>query len=411
MASLMDTILGTFTNDIIRKAASFLGESTDNTQRAFQAAVPTILASSLQKAASPGGAKELFDLVGSAGRDNVLQNVGSMMSGGGSTEKLLSTGQGLLSSLMGGKSASAASMISGLSGLKSSSASALLSMAAPIVMGMLGKEMASRGLNANGLAEFLMSQKNGIMRMAPSGLANVLGLSDLSKLGAGAPQAVAAAGSAASAGSRRLFPILAIAALALIAWMLLRGGDKTSQVADSAQRAADDAAQRADAFVNQNTDGMESAVDKIASIMLPDGATLEVAEGSFNHELATFLSSATASQIPRSFVFDHLNFESATTGLTPDSVPTVTNLVAILRAYPTAQVRLEGHTDTAGDAMENQKLSMARAEAVKAALVSGGIAESRIAPAGYGATRPTASNETEGGRAQNRRLELVVTKI
>jgi outer membrane protein OmpA-like peptidoglycan-associated protein len=278
-------------------------------------------------------------------------------------------------------------------------------------MGMLGKETASRGLNANGLVEFLMSQKNDIMRMAPPGLANVLGLSDLSKLGAGASQAVAAAGSAASSGSRRLLPILAIAALALIAWMLLRGGDKTSQVADSAQRAADDAAQRADAFVDDAGDAMKGAAQKIASIRLPDGTTVDVAEGSFNHSLATFLSDATVSQLPRSFVFDHLNFESATTTLTADSEPTVRNLVAILKAHPTAQVRLEGHTDTAGDVMENQKLSMARAEAVKAALVSGGIEAGRIATAGYGATRPTASNETEEGRAQNRRLELVVTKI
>jgi outer membrane protein OmpA-like peptidoglycan-associated protein len=283
-------------------------------------------------------------------------------------------------------------------------------MATPVVLGFLGKETASRGLNANGLVDFLMNQKNDIMRMAPPGLANVLGLSDLSRLGAGASQAVAAASSAASSGSRRLLPILAIAALALIAWMLLRGG-KTDQVADSARQAADEAAQRTDAFVDQAGDAMKAAGQKIASVRLPDGVTVDLLEGSFNHGLATFLSTASTSQLPKAFVFDHLNFESATTTLTPDSNPTVTNLIAILKAYPSAQVRLEGHTDTAGDPTENQRLSMARADAVKAALVSGGIAENRITTAGYGATRPTASNETEEGRAQNRRLELVVTKV
>lgn len=410
MATFMETILGTFSGDVTRKAAAFLGESPENTQRAVHAAVPTIMASALQKASSPGGAKELFDLVGSAARDgSVLQNLTSMMSGG-SSDKLLSMGQGFLSTLMGSKTSAASNMLAGMSGLKSSSASTLLSMATPVVMGILGRETATRGLNPAGFVDFLMGQKNDIQRMAPPGLANVLGMADLSKLGAGASQAVAAAGSAASSGSRKLLPILAIAALTLIAWMLLRGG-KTTEIADSAQNAADEAGQRADAFVDDAGNAMKEAAQKLTSIQLPGGSTVEVPEGSFNHGLATFLANANTSQLPRSFVFDHLNFETSTTALTPESQPTLRNLVTILKAYPSATVRLEGHTDTTGDATANQKLSMARADAVKAALVAGGVDAGRIATAGYGATRPAASNETEEGRAQNRRLELVVVKV
>jgi len=109
-------------------------------------------------------------------------------------------------------------------------------------------------------------------------------------------------------------------------------------------------------------------------------------------------------------VFDNLNFESGATTLTPESRPTVDSLTAILKAYPSVSVGLEGYTDSTGDAAANTKLSLDRAAAVKGLLVGGGVAESRIGTAGYGPDRPVASNDTEEGRAKNRRLELVVEK-
>jgi outer membrane protein OmpA-like peptidoglycan-associated protein len=94
--------------------------------------------------------------------------------------------------------------------------------------------------------------------------------------------------------------------------------------------------------------------------------------------------------------------------LTPESVQTVTELVAILKAYPAATVQLVGHTDSTGDAEANKKLSLDRADAVKDLAVKGGIDASRLSTAGYGQEKPIASNATEEGKAKNRRLELVV---
>ena len=79
-------------------------------------------------------------------------------------------------------------------------------------------------------------------------------------------------------------------------------------------------------------------------------------------------------------------------------------------AYPGTSVALEGYTDNTGDAAANQKLSLDRATAVKQAMVTGGIDESRVAATGYGQENPVAPNDTEEGRAKNRRLELVVVK-
>jgi outer membrane protein OmpA-like peptidoglycan-associated protein len=73
-------------------------------------------------------------------------------------------------------------------------------------------------------------------------------------------------------------------------------------------------------------------------------------------------------------------------------------------------VALEGHTDNTGDPIANKTLSVDRAVAVKELMVKGGIPASRITSAGYGQENPVAQNDTEQGRAKNRRLELVVLK-
>ena len=84
--------------------------------------------------------------------------------------------------------------------------------------------------------------------------------------------------------------------------------------------------------------------------------------------------------------------------------------MAILKAYPAVAVRLEGHTDNTGDAAANKKLSLDRAVVVKEIMITGGIADGRIGTDGYGEEKPIASNQTEEGRAKNRRTELIVAK-
>jgi len=128
-----------------------------------------------------------------------------------------------------------------------------------------------------------------------------------------------------------------------------------------------------------------------------------------NYNLARFLADG-GQTAPQTFVFDHLNFESGSSQLTADSHDTVTSLSEILKAYPNAQVQLSGHTDNTGTPEANQTLSLNRANAIKQQLVNTGIATDRISTAGYGQDRPIAPNDTEQGKAQNRRLELTVTR-
>ena len=76
------------------------------------------------------------------------------------------------------------------------------------------------------------------------------------------------------------------------------------------------------------------------------------------------------------------------------------------KATPTMKVQIEGHTDSKGRAAYNQKLSMQRAEAVKDFLVSQGLPASVFTTVGFGASKPIASNATDAGRGQNRRIEF-----
>jgi len=110
----------------------------------------------------------------------------------------------------------------------------------------------------------------------------------------------------------------------------------------------------------------------------------------------------------RRFVLGDFSFESGSARLTEESAETLDALATVLRANPTVQIALEGHTDSTGNAAANQVLSAARATAIQDGLVQAGVPRERITAAGYGPHRPVASNDTEDGRARNRRTEVVV---
>jgi outer membrane protein OmpA-like peptidoglycan-associated protein len=92
--------------------------------------------------------------------------------------------------------------------------------------------------------------------------------------------------------------------------------------------------------------------------------------------------------------------------LLPSSAPLLDEVAQALRDRPRLRVAIDVHTDGAGDAAAGKRLTQARAEAVRAALVERGIEAARLEARGIGAEHPIASNKTARGRAQNRRTEL-----
>ena len=96
--------------------------------------------------------------------------------------------------------------------------------------------------------------------------------------------------------------------------------------------------------------------------------------------------------------------------LRPESYPELDRLVEIMKENPTMEIELAGHTDNRGNARDNLKLSQQRVTAVKAYLVSKGIASARITGKGYGGSNPVAPSDTEANRQLNRRVEFKITK-
>jgi outer membrane protein OmpA-like peptidoglycan-associated protein len=99
-------------------------------------------------------------------------------------------------------------------------------------------------------------------------------------------------------------------------------------------------------------------------------------------------------------------FDTGSDGVKSAGVDELAKVGDILAKYSDDRVRIEGHTDSVGDAKHNQSLSERRAAAVKTVLVSRGVKEEQIAVVGYGETKPVADNSSADGRAKNRRVEL-----
>jgi outer membrane protein OmpA-like peptidoglycan-associated protein len=104
-----------------------------------------------------------------------------------------------------------------------------------------------------------------------------------------------------------------------------------------------------------------------------------------------------------------VNFDLDKSDIKESEIAELQKAVTFIRKYPGAKVRLEGHTDNIATEEYNQKLSERRADAVRDYLVKeGACAAANTATVGYGESRPVASNDTEEGRAQNRRVEVLI---
>jgi len=95
----------------------------------------------------------------------------------------------------------------------------------------------------------------------------------------------------------------------------------------------------------------------------------------------------------------------------PASYPELNQLVRLLKKNPGMTIEIGGHTDNTGSKEYNQELSEKRAESVYHYLVEAGIETERMAFHGYGMEKPIDTNETEAGRARNRRVEITITGI
>ncbi len=104
-----------------------------------------------------------------------------------------------------------------------------------------------------------------------------------------------------------------------------------------------------------------------------------------------------------------VRFETGRDVLLPESRPLLVEVASVLKAHPEIlRVRVEGHTDNSGPMAGNMRLSAGRARTVRQFLIKEGVEAGRLEEASFGPKRPVAPNETEEGRARNRRVDFVI---
>jgi outer membrane protein OmpA-like peptidoglycan-associated protein len=130
------------------------------------------------------------------------------------------------------------------------------------------------------------------------------------------------------------------------------------------------------------------------------------------YQLEQELAELQARQTERGLVLtlDDVLFEYDKAELKPGALRKLYPLVTFLKENPERNILIEGHTDSIGSESYNLELSERRAEAVESFLLQNGISSTRVITRGYGKSYPVASNSTEAGRQQNRRVEVVILR-
>ena len=422
------------TPEIISKASNLVGEDYTNTATAMDGILPTILGSVLGKASTTDGVSNVMSMISSGSHDGrIFDNLGSTLSGGSTTNSMLSGGTSILSSLFDDKVSSIASAIGNFAGIKSDSASSLMSMAAPLVLGLIGKQVSSNGSDTSGLMSLLSGQKDYIAEVMPAGLSNKLGgllgfgsmfggtSSTMSGMANDASRTVSSATNytndkveeVASGLPKWLLPLIIGAVVIAGLLYFMRSCNKTPETVNSTvDSVATDISTGMDSVSNSAENAMASATEavrKLFKLKLPDGSEIEVPEGSLEDQIVKFIQDDNQ-KIDKKvwFNFDRLLFDTGKSTLKTDSQEQIEKTVAILKAFPRVKIKIGGYTDNVGDATSNMRLSSDRANVVMDAIVAGGIDKSRLESEGYGDKNPVANNDTEEGKAKNRRIAISV---
>jgi len=408
--NLINKLRNELTDDVIGRIATFLGETPVNTQSAIGYAVPATVGMLAQRAQTAQGAADVFGMLQRGGFDGSSESLGSLFRTGTPAPDRIKNGASLASSIFGTRQTGLIDLIASRTGVGPQSATSLLGLIAPFVMNMIGREAsAAGGLNAPSIARLLGDQLGFVRTLAPAGLASLLGIRGPEEpepvyetvhepARSYAPITEPARAYDRGGGLGWLKWAIPLLLLGLVVWGL------------SAMRHREPA-READAARGSVPVGTAGRPVVLVRERLSCGQDLEVAPDGVEKKLIAFIDDTSRPADRETwFTFDRLEFESNAPNLTPGSEAQIRNIAAILRCYPNVNMKFGGYTDNTGDRAANQQLSQARAEDARQAVISQGIDQSRVEAEGYGPDHPVASNDTDEGRQQNRRIDVRVTK-
>ncbi len=411
--SMLESILAMLTPDMKQALASRLGESTTGVQSGLGAATATTLSGLADKAGDSGFLGQITALLGGGTGQNILASLPSIASSGPS-DTVGEVINRFLPMVFGNQQGQVASAITQYAGLGPGSGLGLLKMAAPLVLGYFAKLHGAGSLTTSSLASALRAEAPSLQSYLP---ANLYPAATGVASPAPARAAFATPVVAARSTPRWLVP-LAIAAALVLGLLTIRSlmspappvrtaATVTNEAANTAANAVSSAATTA----GNTAQAAWAALGDMMKVKLPDGSELNVPSRGVEAKLVSYLNDGSAPVSENTwFDFDRLLFDTGKATLQPASEEQLTNIAAILKAYPQVQVRIGGYTDNTGDPAANLRLSQQRADNVMGEITRLGVDPSRMSAKGYGEENPIADNSTEEGRQKNRRISLRVTE-
>ncbi|MBB6095740.1 outer membrane protein OmpA-like peptidoglycan-associated protein [Povalibacter uvarum] len=332
---LLDIFNSTLGGPLVRQTSGLLGESEESTRAAARAAGPTLLAALIQRAASPQGIGEIFRATTSDNIDSHLPaKLPGVLANRGTMESLLSSGEALTGMLFGGRTGPVTNAISQVSGARPNSAMTLLSMAAPLLFGMLKKFVSHNDLDPSALASLVLRQRPSLERAGlDPRITQALGFGSLNELLASVPAAGAGvAGAAVAKAPTRDKPWLPWAVAAGVAVLGVMF------------------------FVNRTSEYQEAPGGAVQIAEVPQDSTpLRVAEADTTK----------------------VYFELGDASIDQEDRQRIADMAQSARSSDRS-VAITGYTDRTGDELQNAELAKNRAMAVREALVDEGVQVERI---------------------------------
>lgn len=425
--NVIDLIKGQLGPALVSQAATQYGESESGISKAISGLLPAVVGGMANNANQPA----LLDAITGSQSTGLLGN----LLGGSSNNSLISS---VLSAIFGDKINGLINAVSGYSGVSNSTSGSLLNMVAGAALGSLGKYAADHNLDRNSLSGLLSDQKGIVSSLLPAGLSLAsLGLGNWG----GTPDVATEKVKVTSydepkvevnrggnthvnvdrkddneAGSiwKWLLPLLL---LALAAWFLWKQCNKpaeqTTATTDSTAVVTDSVS------TMMPTDSAMVTTNKVDEDIDLNGVALKGYRGGMEDSMISFLKSGGYTNAADDavlkdtwYTFDKVNFKmGSSTELEAGSQVQLDNLVAILKAYPDAKIKVGGYTDKVGDEANNVKLSTARANYIKSALEKAGVGAQVIGAEGYGSKFATvAATASDAERAIDRKMAVRFAK-
>ncbi|MDR2238491.1 MAG: DUF937 domain-containing protein [Chryseobacterium sp.] len=433
--NVIDLIKGQLGPALVSQAASQFGESESGISKAIGGLLPAVVGGLANNADNPG----VLDAISSPSSSGILGN----LLGGASSNPMISS---ILTAIFGDKVSGIINSISTFAGISNNTSSSLLNLVTGATVGSIGKYAADNNLDKSGISSLLNDQKGIVSSLLPAGLSLAsLNIGDWAKgykfdndndairTAATEEPKIEVTRSTTPTGTnpdrnnnnegggsiwKWLLPLLLLIAAGYFLWKQCekKQTTTTTTTTDSTGSSTDSSAAVTPPDTSTTTAAPAAKTDEDIDL---NGVMLKGYKGGMEDQMIAFLKSGgyknaadDAALKDTWYNFDHVNFKIGKSNeLEAGSQGQLDNLVAILKAFPEAKIKIGGYTDKTGNEAANVKLSKERAEYIKAALAKAGVGAQVLEADGYGSKFATVdAKASDAERAADRKMAVRFAK-